>query len=314
MIEGGGLGVFAPEEIGPSDVQSRNGVVDIAGRTTRPRRCAPRKQYLVVLPGPAAPTGTAPTSARCATLMPENRLRVYDVRAVIDDAGRQRLACSSCARGFGAGIDHRADPHRGPAGRPDRQQPRAPRRRDRRRGGRQGGALHAAVRRASTCRCCRCATRPGFMVGPEIESTRPRCATSAACSWSARTCACRSSPSCCARATGWARRRWRPAASTRRCSRSPGRPASSAPWDSKARCGSASARSSKPSPTGAEREALFEQLVAQQYENGKAINMAPTLEIDDVIDPAETRGLAGARAGFGVGATASRRWPYVDTW
>ena len=30
MIEGGGLGVFRPEEIGPIDVQTRNGVVDIA--------------------------------------------------------------------------------------------------------------------------------------------------------------------------------------------------------------------------------------------------------------------------------------------
>ena len=29
MIEGGGLGVFAPEEIGPSESQYRNGVIDI---------------------------------------------------------------------------------------------------------------------------------------------------------------------------------------------------------------------------------------------------------------------------------------------
>jgi acetyl-CoA carboxylase carboxyltransferase component len=38
-----------------------------------------------------------------------------------------------------------------------------------------------------------------------------------------------------------------------------------------------------------QREALYEQLVAQMYERGKAINMAAHLEIDAVIDPADTR-------------------------
>ncbi|HJX36089.1 MAG TPA: hypothetical protein VJ280_03925, partial [Dehalococcoidales bacterium] len=38
-----------------------------------------------------------------------------------------------------------------------------------------------------------------------------------------------------------------------------------------------------------EREALYEKLVAQMYERGKAINMASYLEIDAVIDPADTR-------------------------
>ena len=42
-------------------------------------------------------------------------------------------------------------------------------------------------------------------------------------------------------------------------------------------------------PEGVQREALYEQLVAQQYEKGSAINMAATLEIDAVIDPAQTR-------------------------
>ena len=39
----------------------------------------------------------------------------------------------------------------------------------------------------------------------------------------------------------------------------------------------------------AAREALFDELVAAAYERGKALNVAPTLEIDDVIDPADTR-------------------------
>jgi len=40
---------------------------------------------------------------------------------------------------------------------------------------------------------------------------------------------------------------------------------------------------------GADREALYDKLVAAQYERGKAINMAAMLEIDAVIDPAQTR-------------------------
>jgi acetyl-CoA carboxylase carboxyltransferase component len=52
-------------------------------------------------------------------------------------------------------------------------------------------------------------------------------------------------------------------------------------------------------PQGPQRDALYQQLVAQQYERGQAINMAATLEIDAVIDPAQTRawlarGLEGA--------------------
>ena len=42
-------------------------------------------------------------------------------------------------------------------------------------------------------------------------------------------------------------------------------------------------------PDAAAREALFKSLLAAQYERGQAINMATALEIDAVIDPAETR-------------------------
>ena len=63
----------------------------------------------------------------------------------------------------------------------------------------------------------------------------------------------------------------------------------------------------------AERDGLYERLVAKQYENGQAMNMAATLEIDAVIDPAQTRswlvrGLASATRKESPGAM------YVDTW
>jgi acetyl-CoA carboxylase carboxyltransferase component len=65
-------------------------------------------------------------------------------------------------------------------------------------------------------------------------------------------------------------------------------------------------------PAGPERDALFDQLVARQYEAGQAMNVAATLEIDAVIDPAETRdwllrGLAAAR----IADSATHR---IDSW
>ena len=64
---------------------------------------------------------------------------------------------------------------------------------------------------------------------------------------------------------------------------------------------------------GPERDALFNQLVAQQYHHGEAMNMATTLEIDAVIDPADTR------AWLARGLTSARVRPveggrFVDTW
>jgi acetyl-CoA carboxylase carboxyltransferase component len=65
-------------------------------------------------------------------------------------------------------------------------------------------------------------------------------------------------------------------------------------------------------PEGPQREALFERLVAQKYAEGQAMNLAATLEIDAVIDPAQTRawlvrGLTAARA-------APARGCAVDSW
>ena len=66
-------------------------------------------------------------------------------------------------------------------------------------------------------------------------------------------------------------------------------------------------------PEGPEREALFEQLLAQQYDNGSAINMAAALEIDSVIDPADTRQWLIAGLDSGVIATEAGVRA-IDTW
>jgi acetyl-CoA carboxylase carboxyltransferase component len=63
---------------------------------------------------------------------------------------------------------------------------------------------------------------------------------------------------------------------------------------------------------GPAREALFQQLVARQYESGSAINMAATLEIDAVIDPADTR--AWLVRGLASGTVGPLPGAMIDTW
>ena len=82
MIEGGGLGVFAPEEIGPMEVQTTNGVVDIlAEDEADATRLA--KQALSYFQG-STTEWKAADQRGLRRAVPENRLRVYNVRAVIE--------------------------------------------------------------------------------------------------------------------------------------------------------------------------------------------------------------------------------------
>ena len=64
MIEGGGLGVFRPEEVGPMEEQVPNGVVDIPV-TDEAEAVRVAKQYLSYFQGPARTSGPAPTNACC---------------------------------------------------------------------------------------------------------------------------------------------------------------------------------------------------------------------------------------------------------
>ncbi|HVK98478.1 MAG TPA: carboxyl transferase domain-containing protein, partial [Dongiaceae bacterium] len=82
MIEGGGLGVYAPEQVGPISVQVPNGVIDIlVDDEANAVRAA--KQYLSYFQGDLV-QWQAPDQRLLRTLVPENRLRAYDVRAVIN--------------------------------------------------------------------------------------------------------------------------------------------------------------------------------------------------------------------------------------
>ncbi|MFQ5382042.1 MAG: carboxyl transferase domain-containing protein, partial [Dehalococcoidia bacterium] len=101
MIEGGGLGVFAPEEIGPMSVQVPNGVVDIAV-ADEAEAVEVAKRYLAYFQGPVA-EWEAPDQRRLRRIIPENRLRVYNVREVIEtiaDTG----SVLEIREGFGYGM------------------------------------------------------------------------------------------------------------------------------------------------------------------------------------------------------------------
>jgi acetyl-CoA carboxylase carboxyltransferase component len=81
MIEGGGLGRFRPEEIGPIDVQRRNGVVHVVA-DDEAHAVSIAKKYLSYFQG-ALDSWEAPDERLARQVVPEDRLRAYDARSAI---------------------------------------------------------------------------------------------------------------------------------------------------------------------------------------------------------------------------------------
>jgi acetyl/propionyl-CoA carboxylase alpha subunit/acetyl-CoA carboxylase carboxyltransferase component len=308
MIEGGGLGSFAPEQIGPSSVQSRNGVIDILVKDEA-HAVAAAKQYLSYFQGATSDWQCAdPRALRHA--VPENRLRVYDVRAAmrgVADTG----SLLELRAGFGAGIVTvlaRIE------GRPVGLLANNPHH--------LGGAIdvEAADKAARFMQLCNahglpivalCDT-PGFMVGPEIEAqaqVRHVCRMFMVASH--------------LRVPYFAvvLRKGYGLGAQAMTAGGFDAPVFTVAWptgefgamglEGAVRLGFR--KELEAAAEGAERDALFKKLVAQQYANGEAIHMAQTLEIDAVIDPADTR--AWLVRGLASSATARRpATAYVDTW
>ena len=244
MIEGGGLGVFAPTRSGPMSVQTRNGVVDVLVPDDR-AAVAAAKQVLSYLDGPSA-TWEAADQAELRDVVPENRRRAYDVRRAIEllcdtgsvlelrkDFGIGMVTAFARIEGRPVGIVANNPQHLA--------------------GAIDADAADKAARHLQLCESYGlpvlflCDT-PGIMVGPESEAeANVRHASRLFVAGAGLTVPF--AASCCARATASARRRWPAAASRRRCSRSPGRPGSSAGWGSRGPCGSAIAESSRRSRT-----------------------------------------------------------------
>src|SRR5581483_8633224 len=66
----------------------------------------------------------------------------------------------------------------------------------------------------------------------------------------------------------------------------------------------------------AERKALFEKMVSRMYEHGKAVSVASHFEIDDVIDPAESRKwiVAALESAPSPTPRVGKKRPCIDTW
>jgi acetyl-CoA carboxylase carboxyltransferase component len=167
MIEGGGLGTFTPEDIGPIGTQVANGVVDLAV-ADEVEAVAVAKQYLSYFQGPIAP-GAAPDQTALRDVVPEQRKRVYDVRRVLHglaDEGSVLELRSGYAPGIVTALI-RLD------GLPVGVMANDPA------ATRQPASSSCAT--ATTFRCCRCATPPGSSSAPKPRRP-PRCAGSRGCS------------------------------------------------------------------------------------------------------------------------------------
>jgi acetyl/propionyl-CoA carboxylase alpha subunit/acetyl-CoA carboxylase carboxyltransferase component len=81
MIEGGGLGVFSPEEVGPTSVQAPNGVIDVLVEDEA-EAVRVARQYLSYFQGALA-EWSCDDQRKLRFVVPENRLRVYDIREAI---------------------------------------------------------------------------------------------------------------------------------------------------------------------------------------------------------------------------------------
>ena len=284
MIEGGGLGRYAPEEIGPVSVMGPNGVIDVMVEDEA-EAVAVAKQYLSYFQGSLA-EWTCADQRRLRHLIPENRMRVYDIREVIqtlaDDDSVLELRRQFAPGLITAFIRIEGRPMGLIANNPMH----------------LGGAVDAAAgdkasRFMELCNAHNlpilslCDT-PGFMVGPEAETqaTVRRVSNmflaAAKLSVPFYTVVLRKAYGLGAQAMA---------------AGSLLTPFFTAAWPSgefgpmglegAVRLGFAKELAAQ--PDDAAREKMFDYLVAKAYEQGKAINVASYLEIDAVIDPKDTR-------------------------
>ncbi|GAA2476732.1 acetyl-CoA carboxylase family protein [Streptomyces longisporus] len=308
MIEGGGLGVFRPEEVGPLPVQVPNGVVDLAvADEAEAVRVA--RRYLSYFQG-EQDGWEAPDQRLLRQVVPENRRRAYDVRAAVTgladtdsvlelrpEFGVSVLTCLVRIEGRPLGLLASNPAH-------------------------LGGAIDrdAADKAARFLQLCDafglpvvslCDT-PGFMVGPDAERTATvrhfarLFVTGANLRVPLVSLVLRKAYGLGAMAMM--------GGSTRA-------PLATAAWPSgefggmglegAVRLGYRRELAAITDP--AERARVFEERVAELYERGKAVNAAAALEIDAVIDPAGSRAWILAALERCPVPEAGHR-PFVDTW
>ena len=311
MIEGGGLGVYQPTDIGPMDVQTQNGVVDILAKN-EDEAVALAKKYLAYFQGTIA-EWECEDQRKLRHLVPENRVRAYEVREIIDtlfdsdsvleirkDFGLGIITSLARIEGIPVGVIANNPSHLG--------------------GAIDSDAADKASRFMQLCDAfglpiiSLCDT-PGFMVGPEAEKTglvrhvsrmfvTARSVTSPTC-----TIVLRKAYGLGAQAMASGGFKF---------------PLFTVAWptgefggmglEGAVKLGYRKELEAIKDPE--EREAAYQALVERMYEVGKGLSMADHFEIDDVIDPSDSRrwivrGLKAARI------EKSTKWanrPMIDTW
>jgi acetyl-CoA carboxylase carboxyltransferase component len=312
MIEGGGLGVHHPSEVGPIDVQHANGVVDLRVADDRAAVTAARR-YLSYFQGPFEEF-TVPDQRLLRQIVPEQRKRAYEVRRVIEalcDEG----SVLELRDGFGAGmVTTLARVQGGPLGIIANDPSHL------------GGAIDAdaADKAARFLQMCDtfglpvlflCDT-PGFMVGPAAEQTATvrhfarLFVIGANLEIPIGTIVLRKGYGLGAQAmaggsfkaplftVGW-----------------PTSEFGGMGLEGAVRLGMRRELDAIEDPE--ERERVFRATVAAAYEHGEGLNMAAYGEIDDVIDPADSRRWIATLLDPPIEdwrRRSTKRRPNIDTW
>jgi acetyl-CoA carboxylase carboxyltransferase component len=310
MIEGGGLGVYEPSQVGPIDVQYGNGVVDLRV-PDEPAAVAAAKKYLSYFSGTPVVDNLQDDPAQLRDLIPANRKRIYDVRTVIDAllhdvlelrAGWAPGVITALARaenGRALGVIANNPAHLG--------------------GAIDADAADKAARFMQLCDAFGlpilflCDT-PGFMVGPEAEKTATvrhfsrLFLTGANLDVPTGTIVLRKGSGLGAQAM---------AAGSFKA------PLFTIAWptaefggmglEGAVRLGMRRELEAIDDPQ--QREQAYNAAVAAAYERGKGLNMAAYFEIDDVIDPADSpRWIATLFDSPTDPRPSAKRRPYVDAY
>jgi acetyl-CoA carboxylase carboxyltransferase component len=311
MIEGGGLGVFTPDQIGPSDVQYANGAIDLLVEDEAAATEAAR-QILGIFQG-AVREWRCDDQRRLRHLIPENRVRAYDVREVIRslaDTGTWLELRGGYGRGMitgflrigGRPLGLIANDPRHLGGAIDSE------------GAEKGGRFLQLCDAFDVPVLSLCDT-PGFMVGPQSETTAAvrrgsrLFVTATSLTVPLFTVVLRKGYGLGAQAMAGG---------------DFSAPAMTVAWptaefgpmglEGAVRLGYRKELDAQPDAEA--RQALFEKLVGRMYETGKALSVASVVEIDAVIDPAETRAwlLRGLKACPVPPRREGKKRPFIDVW
>ena len=311
MIEGGGLGVFRPEDIGPVSVQAPNGVIDIVVEDEA-AAVAAAKQYVSYFQG-AVKDWTCSDQRLLRRVIPENRLRVYDIRELIrtlaDEGSVLEIRPSFGQTMVAALVRIEGRPMGLIANNPKV----------------LGGAIDSdgsdkAARFMQICEAfdlpiLSLSDTPGMMVGPEIEKTAlvrhcsrlfiiganltvPILSVFLRKSYGLGALAMTGgSYQASAFAVAW-----------------PTGEFGGMGLEGSVKLGYRNELAAIEDPVA--RRAKFDEMVAQAYASGKAINRATSFFIDDVIDPANTRRwITGALKSLPPPPVRTgKKLPWIDAW